>query len=205
MQPYDSSRLSPPITFNLTIIDERVLLVRLTIELHRALKELRPAFDDLRDNPRKFLRGLSLETWAVVRRQLTVTNILGFTSAILLVVFAGVLITAIDRTKTTRGYQPLDDEDSLDGPEIIVLTPLNDGRSTIYPPSIGRVGLRSGAGEGSSPTPAHAQGGGSGGFRDLAPAQIGKVPQPSEIPSVIPKEPPLNPPSLPTAGVDLDP
>jgi protein TonB len=53
--------------------------------------------------------------------------------------------------------------------------------------------------------PAHAQGGGSGGAGDLLPEQIGKAPQPSEVPAVIPIDPPKYTPSLPAAGIDLDP
>ncbi len=158
----------------------------------------------LRDDPEEFLRALLLQASAYAKRQLTLTNLFGFTSAVLVVILSALLITAVDRTHIDRVDEQTDDADSLERPVMLVLTPLNNGPS-IYPRSIGRVGLRSGAGEGSSPTPARAQGGGSGGLGDLASAQRGKVPQPSEIPSVIPKEPPVNAPSLPAAGVDLDP
>jgi len=210
MRPCDAplcspSEIQPSISFNVTIIDDKVLLVRLTAELRRLLKELRLSFAELRDDPQEFLRALWLQAATYAKRQLTLTNFVGFTSAVLVVILSALLITAVDRTGINRVDRPADDEDSLDRPVMLVLTPLNGGRSSIYPPSIGRVGLRSGAGEGSSPTPARAQGGGSGGLGDLAPAQVGKVPQPSEVPSIIPTEPPLNPPSLPAAGVDLDP
>lgn len=203
MQPYDSPRLSPPITFNVTIIDEKVLLVRLITEACRAFKDLRFAFDEFREDPKDFLRRRFLQTSALVKRQLTVTNLLGFTCAMMIVALSALLISAVDRVRVIGGHQA-EQEESLDKPVMLVLTPLNNGRS-IYPSANGRVGLRSGAGEGSAKEPAHAQGGGSGGLGDLAPAQRGKVPQPSEIPSTIPKAPPINTASLPAAGVDLDP
>ena len=210
MRPCDAplcspSEIQPSISFNVTIIDDQVLLVRLSAELRRLLRELRVSFAELRDDPQEFLQALWLQASAYAKRQFTLSNVFGVTSAVLVVMLSALLITAVDRTGINRVDGYADDEDSLDRPVVLVLTPLNGGRSSIYPPSIGRVGLRSGAGEGSSPTPARAQGGGSGGLGDLAPPQVGKVPQPSEIPSVIPKEPPLNPPSLPAAGVDLDP
>jgi TonB family protein len=199
------SEIQPSISFNVTIIDDKVLLVRLTAELRRLLKELRLSFAELRDDPQEFLRVLWLQASAYAKRQITLSNVFGFTSAVLVVTLSALLITAVDRTSIHRvNEQQGDDGDSLNRPVMLVLTPLNNGPS-IYPRSIGRVGLRSGVGEGSLPTPASAHGGGSGGLGDLASAQRGKVPQPSEIPSVIPKEPPLNPPSLPRAGVDLDP
>ncbi|MFN2406712.1 MAG: energy transducer TonB [Pyrinomonadaceae bacterium] len=58
---------------------------------------------------------------------------------------------------------------------------------------------------GSGPTRQSSRGGGSGGDRDPAPQQTGKVPPPSPIPAAIPITPPVTPPALPVAGVDLDP
>ena len=205
MERYDSPRVSPSITFNVTIIDQKILLVRLSTEALRALRELRCAFDQFREDPKMFVHDRWSKASAIVSRELTITNVLGFTSAVLVVGFAALLIATVDQRSIHRTHGPADQDEQFDRPVMLVLTPLTDGRSSIYPPSIGRVGLRSGAGEGSSPTPARAQGGGSGGLGDLAPAQVGKVPQPSEIPAVIPKAPPLNPPSLPAAGIDLDP
>lgn len=203
MQPYDSPRISPPISFNVTIIEQEILLVRLTTELRRFIEELRWTFDEARANPPEFLRFMLAEASSAAKRRLTLTNVFGFTSAVLMVVLAALLFTAIDQTRVI-GDREKEVEDSIDKPYMLVLTPLNNGPS-IYPRSIGRVGLRTGAGEGSALEPAHAQGGGSGGLGDFAPAQRGKVPQPSEILSMIPKAPPVNTASLPAAGVDLDP
>jgi protein TonB len=67
------------------------------------------------------------------------------------------------------------------------------------------VGFNEGKGQGSGPTPKRAQGGGSGGNRNPAPPQTGKLPPPSLIQAAIPVAPPINPPALPAAGIDLDP
>ena len=69
----------------------------------------------------------------------------------------------------------------------------------------GRVGLQSRNGEGSGPVRQAAQGGGGGGDRNPLPAQVGKVPPPSQIQAAIPIAPPINPPALPVAGIDIDP
>jgi len=69
----------------------------------------------------------------------------------------------------------------------------------------GRVGFNKGKGEGSLPKPAKAGGGGGGGQQDVLPPQQGKIPPPSEIQAKIPTTPPVHPPLLPVAGVNIDP
>jgi protein TonB len=70
----------------------------------------------------------------------------------------------------------------------------------------GPVGFQTGGhGEGSAPTPQHAQGGGGGGDETPLPSQTGELPPPSSIPAAIPITPPVNPPVLPVAGIDIDP
>jgi len=69
----------------------------------------------------------------------------------------------------------------------------------------GRVGFERDKGEGSNPAPKHARGGGSGGLHDPVEPQKGKPPQPSVVAAAIPKLPPINKPSLPAAGIDIDP
>jgi len=60
-------------------------------------------------------------------------------------------------------------------------------------------------GGGSGPIKRASHGGGSGGDHDPAPPQTGKVPPPSEILASIPIAPPVHPPTLPAAGIDIDP
>ena len=69
----------------------------------------------------------------------------------------------------------------------------------------GRVGFQNGKGEGSGASPRSARGGGGGGDGEPRPPQVGKLPPPSSILAAIPKTPPINPPSLPVAGIVIDP
>ncbi len=68
-----------------------------------------------------------------------------------------------------------------------------------------RVGFQNSTGEGSGEVRRRSQGGGGGGENELPPPQAGKLPPPSNIAAAIPKTPPLNPTSLPVAGIDIDP
>jgi hypothetical protein len=69
----------------------------------------------------------------------------------------------------------------------------------------GRVGFQQNRGEGSGEVRRRAQGGGGGGEKNPLPPQTGKLPPPSSILAAIPKAPPVHPPSLPVAGIDIDP
>lgn len=60
-------------------------------------------------------------------------------------------------------------------------------------------------GGGSGPIGRASHSGGSGGDRNPAPPQAGKVPPPSPILASIPIAPPVHPPTLPAAGIDIDP
>lgn len=60
-------------------------------------------------------------------------------------------------------------------------------------------------GGGSGPIGRASHSGGSGGDRSPAPPQAGKVPPSSPILASIPIAPPVHPPTLPAAGIDIDP
>lgn len=59
------------------------------------------------------------------------------------------------------------------------------------------------AGSGQTLRPSH--GGGSGGDGNPVPQQTGKLPPSSSIVAPIPIAPPIHPPALPVAGIDIDP
>ena len=200
-----SSTHSNKTEFTVTILNESVLLVRLAKELERVLLELRWAMRELRQNPAAFVHATSLKFVEGVRRQLTVANLIGCTSAFLVVASLVLLVITFESRLDRPLNEPLEEDASLDRPVFLVLTETGAGQTSIYRPSVGRVGLSSGRGEGSALKPSRAGGGGSGGMGDLTQTQIGKIPQPSVIPAIIPKDPPLTVPSLPAAGVDLDP
>ena len=189
--------------FNVTILDNKTLLVRLATELNRVVHELRWGIDQLRQDPAAFMRSTFVVAVNAIGRQLTPANLFGYTSALFVIGSLALLITTFERGYERQTKKEITEE--IERPILLVLTPGGEGRASIYPRSPGRVGVSQGRGEGSAPLPAHAQGGGSGGARHLLPEQVGKVPQPSEVPAVIPIEPPKYAPSLPAAGVDLDP
>lgn len=60
-------------------------------------------------------------------------------------------------------------------------------------------------GGGSGPIGRASHSGGSGGDRSPAPPQAGKLPPSSPILASIPIAPPVHPPTLPAAGIDIDP
>lgn len=191
--------------FTVTIIDDRSLFIRLRIELQSLMTELEFALQKFRDDPNAFVHHLALKTFTGIRQRLTPTNVVGFTSACFVISSLALLVFTLDRAKQRPVGDPIAEDAVTDRPLLLVLTPTGTGRTVLYPNSAGRVGLSRGTGEGSSPTPAHAGGGGSGGMGELMPTQIGKIAQPSEIPAPIPKDPPHLAPSLPAAGVDIDP
>jgi TonB family protein len=199
-----SSANSNSPVLKLTIIEDKVLLIRLTAELSRVHDELRWAAHEFWTNPAEFLRSFFLKSCTLTRRQLTSANVFGFTSAVFVIVLSVLLVLTIDRKHKTP--EAVTDVEEIPKPEMVILvvTP-STGPFSIYPAATGRVGLRQGRGEGSASDQKSARGGGSGGDDDLFPAQQGKIPQFSAIPAVIPKQPPTNPSSLPAAGVDIDP
>ena len=108
-------------------------------------------------------------------------------------VTTAVLVVVLKSPTTTVTHLANDDDNTAD---ILLFNPL-DGA--------GSVGFNHGAGEGSSLQLQHAHGGGGGGNHALLPAQNGELPPPSKVLAAIPTTPPLNPPTLPVAGVDIDP
>jgi|SRR5687767_2575046 len=202
------STASPVNEYQPTIIESGLLLRRLAIEFAFLKTEVKHAANDLRNNPKDFgtraIRGL-------FKRSRAMAHALPATSIALLVIGIAISVTLlIDR----RNHQST--QSTQDGTEaelvMLDLTRTNPDSKPISKPDAGvgkdgkgRVGFQSGRGEGSGATPKLAQGGGGGGDRDPVPPQAGKLPPPSPILAAIPKAPPVHPPSLPVAGMDIDP
>ena len=108
------------------------------------------------------------------------------------VVIAVVVLLVIDNVPVPRGLYPVVVPEPA--PEIVLMDI-----------GIRGVGFNQGTGQGSGPIPRLAQGGGGGGNRDRNPPQSGELPPPSTVMAAIPITPPLNPPALPVAGIDIDP
>lgn len=209
--PADATPLSTSTTaatqteLHLTIIDNDGLLERLARELHFQIRELQHAWPELKRDPVAFAK----RTWFVIgrrlRQSLLAPNSIAAVSVALLILFTVALtIVLLDR----RSQKHLITGNNLELVQMLELAadaaPPNkdEGDGT---GSQGRVGLRSGKGEGSGAVPRKSSGGGGGGDHSKDPAQVGAVPPPSEIPAPIPKFPPVKNPSLPAAGINIDP
>lgn len=190
--------------FKLTIIDDDNLIIRLEKHLPYVIDQIRWASREFQKDPYAFTGSLLLQTRTLVKRQLTANNLIGLISAACVIVSLALLIVAFDRRKSDQLLCEQVEDVTNAQPVLLVLTRAN-GAANIYPNSPGLVGVGAGRGEGSATKPARAGGGGSGGMGDLTPTQIGKIPPPSPVPAVIPNRPPAFAPSLPAAGVDLDP
>jgi protein TonB len=124
-------------------------------------------------------------------------------------VAAIVCVIAIALVVDEKTRRPVDDAISAERQELVMLD-VSKPLDSINKPSIGkdgpgRVGFQNKKGEGSGPTRKLSEGGGGGGNGNPIPPQTGKLPPPSSILAAIPTRPPLNPPTLPVAGIDIDP
>ncbi|HKR11958.1 MAG TPA: energy transducer TonB [Pyrinomonadaceae bacterium] len=126
--------------------------------------------------------------------------------AVVVIAVAISIVVQIDRKKSESIAAAT--EDGLK-PEVVMLDLKNQSEpkpdTGIGKDGKGRVGFQSDRGEGSGASPRLARGGGGGGEREPRPPQVGKLPPPSPVLAAIPKAAPVNPPSLPVAGITIDP
>jgi TonB family protein len=196
-----SSTATPANEYRPTLIETGLLARRLAGEIKSFKDELKRAWIDVKRNPSDFVVRARRALFQRSRRLLATPNVIALLSVAVLV--SVVLIIDRARTQPTNG-------DSNELESKLVMLDVSPERPFGKEPGIGlnakgRVGLQEDKGEGSGPKPTLAQGGGSGGERDPMPPQVGKLPPPSTILASIPKSPPLNPPTLPVAGIDIDP
>ena len=187
-------------TYQPTIIDNRLLLKRLALQLAFLSRELQRDWIDFKNNPLEFATRC---TRIVFRR---FTNLLSAPNATAVITVASIVLVAllIDRAGVrSRVNTEAAEEQPLEMVYLDVTKPTNS--PGIGKNGSGRVGFQSGTGEGSGPTPKPAQGGGGGGDHNPIPQQAGKLPPPSNVFAAIPITPPINPQSLPVAGIDIDP
>jgi TonB family protein len=196
-----------PNEYQPTIIESGLLLSRLAVEIEFFKTELRRAWIEFQEHPKQFTKQTIrdfLNRSRVIVRGIPATSI-----ALIVVGLAVTLALLIDRRKFDPSAST-DDEANVEV-AMIELTnqpaakPETKPDSSIGKDGKGRVGFASGKGEGSGPTPQLARGGGGGGENDPLPSQSGKLPPPSSIVAAIPKVPPVHTPSLPVAGIDIDP
>ncbi len=180
--------------FRPTIIESRSLLSRLAIEI-----------DFLKHNPRYFAAYTINELAELLR---TKAQLIPATAIAIVVIAIAISVTLqVDRKRSvsaaTTNTEPAPEE-------VVMLDPDKSQPATKPDTGIGkggkgRVGFQNDKGEGSGASPKLARGGGGGGEREPRSPQVGKLPPPSPILAAIPKAAPVNPPSLPAAGIDIDP
>ena len=190
-----------------TIIESRLLIERLAIQIEFLNAQLQRNWMDLKKDPATFARRSILSLPRNIKKLLSTPHALtaGLT-AVVTVTFIVTVALLIDR----NGYLKKDGDRGNESPlELTLLdvstSPDSQNEASIGKDGPGRVGFQPHKGEGSGPTPRKSQGGGGGGNKNPIPAQAGKVPPPSDVLAAIPTAPPINPPALPVAGIDIDP
>lgn len=195
------STVRPSHEYHPTIIESRPLISRLAIQISYFRGELKRSWPYFKKDPVAFTRMMSRELLEKMRSSSNaIPATLGAVAAITCVIVMVILVDG-SRRVTDQGL-------IQDRPEIVFMNLTNppDAKgNSIGLKGSGRVGFQQGSGEGSGPSQKLAQGGGSGGNHTPLPPQSGKLPPPSTIQAAIPTTAPLNPPSLPVAGMDIDP
>lgn len=201
--PVNTDGIQP--TFKLTLIDNSSLPKRLGAELAFVAGHIRMAWHSFKSDPADFVtrevREHGRQLWSRTTPQILTGSFVSIT----------ILVTAIllvSMGKGSGGRVKVLDQHPISPVDVVTLEmppEYEDTESSIGMNSDGRVGFRSGRGEGSNTEPAKAQGGGGGGDLDRESTQQGGIPPPSEIQARIPNTPPRYAQSLPVAGVDIDP
>ena len=196
--------------FHLTFVDDTGLTRRLMSELKVVAHNSELTWPEFKRDPfgytGRFIKGYSSLLW----RFFSSRNVAIATSTALFVVLSFIVIFVVvgkrERQKElAQLQQDLTVEQLIDTDDIPPEEEKTKPDEGIGTGKGGRVGFNKGKGEGSLPKPAKAGGGGGGGQQDILPAQVGKIPPPSEIPAKIPTTPPVHPPMLPVAGINIDP
>jgi TonB family protein len=176
-----------------TIIESRLLIKRLMVQLAFLEKELKRSWFAFRTDPvvvtthstQNAYRTLKTFVSTPNNRYACATALMAITGVVIIVFVVQSAWTPTEVTAEDLNESPID-------LVIVDLLPPPDN------PGIGKPGelsLSRKPGQGTS----------GGGNRNPLPPQHGKLPPPSIIPAAIPITPPLNPPSLPVAGIDIDP
>lgn len=201
------SSAKPTHEYQPTIIETRFLIERLALQIALRRDDLKLNWTKFKRNPIKFLTCLIRELLVHLKKFFATPYALRASStAVIAVVCIVVIVLLFDRAGVKPGDEPENVEQSpLEVVLLKVEKPNNPQGNGFGRNGTGRIGFKSGNGEGSGPVQQDAGGGGSGGDRNPLPAQVGEIPPPSAIPAPIPVAPPINPPALPVAGIDIDP
>ena len=200
------STAKPVNEYQPTIIESGLLLGRLAVQIDFLRTELKRASIEFQEHPKQFTKQAIHDFF---KRSRAMVHAIPATAIALIVVGLTVTMALLVDQRKIESSAGMD---GLAKPEIVMVNLANQpvAKPEVKPDSSigkdgkGRVGFNSGRGEGSGATPKLARGGGGGGNRNPVPPQAGKLPPPSSIVAAIPKAPPIQP-SLPAAGIDIDP
>lgn len=189
-----------------TIIETRSLPARLLIQIAFLRVELKQSWIEFKNNPVLFSRTMSQHIVIRLRTVLSIPNVVPATLTAVAAITCVILVVVLfDKTASGSPEVAANNGDE----EVVILDTSKSLDSTDKPSTgkdgPGRVGFQNKKGEGSGPSRKLAQGGGGGGDHNPIPPQTGKLPPPSTIFAAIPTRLPLNPPTLPVAGIDIDP
>ena len=182
------SSAKPTYEYQPTIIESRLLIKRLAVQLAFLERELKRSWVDFKKHPVVFTKQSILNA---LNKFVSTRNTRYACATALMAVTSVVIAAFVVQSAWTPAH---DEAENLnESPvEVVLLAPPPDN------PGIGKPGVLS-----LSRRP--VQGRSGGGDRDPLPPQFGKLPPPSIIPAAIPTTPPRNPLSLPVAGIDIDP
>ena len=189
-----------------TIIETGFLLERLLIQIAFLRDELKRNWIEFKKNPITFSKTAKHRIVHRLRALLSTPNVIPATLTAVAAITCAILdVVLFDKTASKPPEVAANGED-----EEVVIMDVSKPLDSTNKPSIGkdgpgRVGFQNKKGEGSGPSQKLAQGGGGGGNGNPIPPQAGKLPPPSNIVAAIPTAPPVHPPALPVAGIDIDP
>jgi protein TonB len=191
----------PSYEYHPTIIESRPLISRLAIQIKYFKEELKRGWPEFKKDPVRFTRAMTQD---LLEKLVSSPNAIPATlAAVVAIASIIVMVTLVERSTGGTGAATIEE-----APEVVLmdLSKAREARNgSIGLDGPGRVGFRDKTGEGSGAPRKQAHGGGGGGDGSPLPPQTGKLPPPSSIQAAIPTRPPLNPPALPVAGMDIDP
>ena len=191
----DHSSARPIHEYQPTIIETRFLISRLAIQIAFLRNELQRGWVDFKTDPASFTTRTTQNLYSALKRFVSTPGAMYAGATAMMAVMCVVLIVFVIQSTSF----PVEDKaENLNEPPVELV--LLDIASPPAPPSNGRRG-----GNSLTVSDKPFQGISGGGDRNPLPPQFGKMPPPSVIPAAIPTTPPVNPQTLPVAGIDIDP
>ena len=191
------SSAKPNYEYQPTIIESRILIGRLAIQLAFLKQELKRSWVDFKTDPIAFTKRSTQDIFSMPKKFVSTPNAVYASATALMAVTGVVLILFVVHSAQSHVSDEADAE--IEPPVELVLL---DVAPPLDPPHDRALGKQGGNSLSASQRPSRGISG--GGDRNPLPPQFGKMPPPSVIPAVIPTTPPINP-TLPVAGIDIDP